>query len=323
MTWIVAIVIVAALLVLAHLAAVLARARLRANPDDYPLDVLVREPPGETVWVERPDGTRIRAVVAGEGPTAVLAHGFCMTLGEWNVVFGRLLDAGFRVIAFDQRGHGQSTIGADGIGSRQMAGDCEAVLAHFGVRDGVLVGHSMGGFLALVFLLASPEAAARHLKGVVLFASTAGDVMRGSMQNRVQLPLLRWGVMQRLARSPTYGPLLAASLFGRRPSPAAVHAFLHLFLAQDHRALLPIVAALADEDNYPRLGEIRMPCVVICGGEDGSTPPWHSRRMAAEIPGARAVWVEGKGHMLSWEAPETLVEAVRSLHAAASMEAGS
>ena len=73
--------------------------------------------------------------------------------------------------------------------------------------------------------------------------------------------------------------------------------------------------SLTEEEARPRLGEIRMPCVVICGSADGATPPWHSRRLAAEIPGARAEWVEGKGHMLNWEAPETLVEAVRSLHA--------
>ena len=58
-----------------------------------------------------------------------------------------------RVVAFDQRGHGGSTIGSDGIGSRQMASDYGAVLEAYDVNNGVLVGHSMGGFLALAFLL--------------------------------------------------------------------------------------------------------------------------------------------------------------------------
>lgn len=47
---------------------------IRRNPDPYPYDVLSREPQGETSFVERPDGTRIRVVSAGSGPTLSLIH---------------------------------------------------------------------------------------------------------------------------------------------------------------------------------------------------------------------------------------------------------
>jgi non-heme chloroperoxidase len=304
---------VLAVLLLGHWWAKRATARLRANPDVYPPEILSREPQGETVFIVRPDGTRLRAVVAGKGPVVVLAHAYSVTLQEWNVVFDHLVQAGFRVITFDQRGHGDSTIGSDGLGSRQMAGDYQAILEHFEVRDAILVGHSMGGFLSLVFMLTSPAIAAERLRGVVLFATTAGNAIKGSLQNRVQIPMIRYGLMQRIARSPTYGSLFARSLFGEKPSPVGIQVFLDMFKRQDYRALMPILNALAYEDYYPRLGEIRIPCVVICGKKDRTTPPWHSQRMAAEIPNARAVWVEGRGHLLNWEAPETLVEAVRSL----------
>lgn len=75
-----------------------------------------------------------------------------------------LVKAGYRVIVFDQRGHGQSTIGSSGVGSRPMAEDYRAIVEHFDVKDAVLVGHSMGGFLAQVFLLTLPEVAKKHLK---------------------------------------------------------------------------------------------------------------------------------------------------------------
>ena len=61
----------------------------------------------------------IRAVVAGEGPTVVLAHGYGVPLAEWNIVWEELLDRGHRVIAFDQRGHGRSTIGSPVSGPRR------------------------------------------------------------------------------------------------------------------------------------------------------------------------------------------------------------
>jgi pimeloyl-ACP methyl ester carboxylesterase len=117
---------------------------IERNPDPFPRDQLAREPEGEQVLILRPDGTVIRAVVAGEGPTVVLANAYGTPLAEWNIVWDKLLDRGHRVISFDQRGHGHSTIGSAGIGSESMAADDAAVLEHFDVHDGVLVGHSTG-----------------------------------------------------------------------------------------------------------------------------------------------------------------------------------
>jgi pimeloyl-ACP methyl ester carboxylesterase len=109
---------------------------------------------GTPLWVERHDGTRLATVslVPAGGATratVVLAHGFALDRHEWNVVAPELVVRGHRVVAFDQRGHGESTCGSDGIGTRQMVGDYLAILAAHDVRDGVIVGHSMGGFLLI------------------------------------------------------------------------------------------------------------------------------------------------------------------------------
>ena len=289
-------------------------ARIRRNPDPIPYDRLVREPEGEEVWVARPDGTRLRAVVAGEGPPVVLAHGYGVSLLEWNIVQPALVEAGHRVIVFDQRGHGRSTLGSDGAGPGPMAADLPAVLEHFDVRDGVLVGHSMGGFLAIRALTGHPELA-RRLRGLVLFATFAGRINDGAPQNRLQIPLLEAGVLQRLARIPAVGVLFGAAQCGRRPSPAMISVFLDAFLAQDHVPLLPVLRAFAHEDHYPELPGITVPTVVMVGDADRTTPWRHSRMLAAGIPGARLVTVPDAGHVLNWEAPEALVDAVRSLSA--------
>lgn len=300
---------------LVHAAARRQAAKLRAMPDRFPLDVLSKEPEGEELTIERPDGTRLRAVHRGEGPAVVLAHGYGASILEWNVIFDMLVAEGMRVVAFDQRGHGKSTIGAGGIGSSQMAGDYRAVLEHLDVRDGVLVGHSMGTFAGVVFLLDHAECAKERLRGTVLVSPTAGGLARGAPQTRIQVPLIRSGLMTRIVKSETYGPFFGASLMGDEKSPAAIEAFNYVFCAQDHLRLVPIMKALMEEDHYPRLGEIRAPVVVVCGEQDRTTPSWHARRLGAEIPGARNVWVPGKGHLLNWEAPEAVVEAVRSLRA--------
>jgi non-heme chloroperoxidase len=285
---------------------------LQAGPNPIAYDLLREEPAGEDRVVTRPDGTRIHVRTAGSGPTVVLAHGYGVTLLEWNLIWTQLLELGCRCVAFDLRGHGRSTIGVDGIGSAQMASDYEAVLTELDIQDAVLVGHSTGGFLAIKAMLEHPEICER-LRGFVAFASTAGDILRGSPQNRLQLPMIQLGVMEWVARSPTYSWMFGASLCGDAPSPALIQAFNEVFGRQHHRALVPLIRALADESYYDRLSEIVVPTVVVCGERDRSTPRWHSEQLGIRIPEARNVWVEGKGHMLNWEAPESLVAAVRSL----------
>ncbi|MBA3470074.1 MAG: alpha/beta hydrolase [Herpetosiphonaceae bacterium] len=297
-----------------HLATKQSVARLRKNADRYPLAQLELEPVGEEVVLTQPDGTRIRTLAApGSGPTVVLAHGFCASLREWNVIWQLLHDEGYNLIAFDQRGHGKSTIGSAGLSAAALADDYKAVLDHFAVEQGILVGHSMGGFLALGFALKYPEVVQQRLRGLVLFASLAGDVMRGAPQNGLQIPLMKLGLIQKIAASETYGWLFARSVCGDDPSPAVMQAFLKVFLAQKHQTLVPLLAMLAQENYYPRLGEIKLPCVVVCGTKDQTTPVWHSQSLGSSIANARTIWVQNKGHLLNWEAPESLIEAVNSL----------
>ena len=70
-----------------HFAARKAR-HLQSLPSPIPYEVLSEEPKGTQLFVDRPDGTRLRVCVEGKGPTVVLAHGYGVTLGEWNVIPG-------------------------------------------------------------------------------------------------------------------------------------------------------------------------------------------------------------------------------------------
>lgn len=285
---------------------------IRRGSDPYPFDVLSAEPRGQTTVVERPDGTRIRVVTAGEGPTVVLAHGIYMSVVEWSIVWDMLLARGYRVVAFDQRGHGESTIGADGISTESMASDYLAVLEAVDARDAVLLAHSMGGFLAIAAVLDVPGVAER-LRGLILMSTFPGDVLRGAPQNKAQIPLIRSGALQRLIDNDTIATIFGAGLCGDDPSPAMVQAFLDAFRAADHRPLLPILEALGAEDRGDRLDEIDIPTIVLCGSKDATTPPWQSERLAAGIPGAQAWWVPRAGHMLNWEAPNAIIEAIGEL----------
>lgn len=275
-------------------------------------------PRGDEHVLERPDGTRLFSISAGDGPTVVLAHGYLLDLSIYKEIFERLVSSGMRVIAFDQRGHGRSTIGAEGLGPVALAGDYRALLEHYAVRGGTLVAHSMAGFLSVVFCLEHPDAVQRHVSRLVLLGGNAGAVARGSLQNKVQTPLLKSGLLPKLWRLPVIGNALVAQLFGARPAPLRVEQTRQILLSQRVEQTWPMLNAMLHDDFYPRLGQINLPAVVLCGTLDRTCPAWHSRELAQRIPGAEATWLEGKGHMLMFEAPEVIIEMIlKSLKTAA------
>jgi len=215
------------------------------------------------------------------------------------------------VIAFDQRGHGASTIGRDGLGSAALASDYAALLDHFGVEGGTLVAHSMGAFLSIVLCLREPALANRRLQKLVLLGPNAGSVARGSLQNRLQIPLLKTGLLRRLWTRPGIGrSTLKSSLFGRDPDPRWVEATRQILLRQREQLSFPMLSAMLNEDYYGRLGEISLPTTVLCGDLDRTCPRWHSERLGSSLPNASYVSVAGAGHMIPYEAPAAILAAL-------------
>lgn len=257
------------------------------------------------------DGAHIHCVHAGSGPAVVLAHGYLLEHGFFDLVFDELVRSGHRAIAFDQRGHGRSRGGSDGYGSAAAAADYGAVLDHFDARDATLVAHSMGGFLALIFCLQQPALAQRRLRRLVLLGANAGEVGRRSMQNRLQIPILKSGLIQALWRFPKTGPAMVSQLFGNAPDPRFVELARVMLLRQDLRLSMPLLKAMTRESYYDRLHEIPIATRVLCGELDRTCPPSHSRRLGSMLPNSTTRFLPGLGHMLAYEAPTAVVDAVR------------
>lgn len=263
---------------------------------------------GNTHIIEREDGTRLKAIVRGRGEQdIVLAHGYGASMLHWNIISRMLDEEKYRLIVFDQRGHGASTIGRDGISSTTMASDYKAILEAFDVQNGVLGGHSMGGFLAQKFLLSWPEVAKARLKGCLLIATFAGDVNRDNFQNRFQVPLVKSGILVTLSQYKPIAHAFSRSLVGDVWYEAMSDAFMDIFRQTNHRALVPILSAFGDENYYAELNNISIPCTIIVGSKDRSTPALHTDEMHSNIPDATVVKVPGVGHIINWEAPEALV----------------
>ncbi len=282
----------------------------------YTIEELHTPVAGESLIITREDGTQISTISKGNGPQdIVLAHGYGASALEWNILSKMLDDDKYRLIVFDQRGHGNSTIGSDGISSNSMASDYKAVLETYDVKNGILGGHSMGGFLAQKFLLNYPEVAAKRLKGCLLIATFAGDVNRDNFQNRLQIPMIKSGILVSLIKYKMIGNAFAKSLMGDKFEESMATAFVEVFREQDHKALVPIISALGDENYYPDIKNISLPCTIIVGTKDHTTPAFHTDDMHANIPNSTVVKVPGCGHMINWEEPEALFVELEKLAA--------
>ena len=249
------------------------------------------------------DGGEIFVVEKGEGPVIVLSHGVILSVRTWAKQLTGLSAAGFRVVAFDHRGHGESTVGDSGHTIENLGADVRTVIEGLDLHDVVLVGHSMGGVAVQSFCLDHAEVARDRVAGIVLLSSLTRSFLAG---------------VPRLAAATTWtadhlpdgaGMLRARDLglavsrlgFGRNPVASQVEATRQMILDTKTGTRRDAVAALAGLDLSDQIGAIDRPTLIICGTADLITPLAESRRMARRIPGARLEVVDGGGHMLMFE----------------------
>ncbi len=269
---------------------------------------------GNVEFVQMPDNTQIHTISSGNGKTTILlAHGYGFNHIEWNVIVEQLNKLNYRTIVFDQRGHGKSTIGQEGISSSAMASDYKNIIKYFKLSDCILVGHSMGGFLSMKFLLDNPQMQHVNIKSCVLMATFAGDINKNNFQNRLQLPLIKSGILLKLIKYKPIANLLGKSLLGDDPDPEIIRVFTEIFPQQDHFKLVPILKAFADENYYDRLKEISIPCAVVIGKKDSTTPSFHTDNIVKGIPNTIRIDIEGKGHCLNAEAPKDIIDAIQKM----------
>ena len=276
------------------------RARSRPDPDRASPFAL---PPGVVRKLPSHDGGTIATLDYGEGPTIVLSHGVTLSNRTWVKQFEALPKEGFRVVAFDHRGHGDSEAGSSGHSIDNLADDVRTVLDALDVRGGVIVGHSMGGIAVQAYVTRHPEHAARHLRGIVLL-STLSRVRISEMPGLQKL----LGLLT--DNSPDIGTLfgrrdlglvLTRFGFGANPQPSHVELTRQMIAACDAATSRLAGQALLSLDLTAALPGITLPTLVVCGTSDLLTPPAEARRIARLIPGARLELIPKAGHMVMLE----------------------
>ncbi|GAB2543020.1 alpha/beta fold hydrolase [Nocardia heshunensis] len=273
--------------------------------------------PAEVIPVTTRDGVRLRVHAYGpaDGDVIVLAHGWSCAIEYWAPQINAFAGE-YRVIAFDQRGHGESETGTRAFSADQLADDFSDLLDAV-LRPGqraVLVGHSMGGMTIQAWADRYPHQV-RHRAAAALLATTAAR----QIPNRATvIPLLNDVIP---------GPdWLALALFGTPvplPGGPAVHLIAKhrlmtrsatrdqiLFGTSIVRSCRPSVRAavargLLELDLHGAAANLTVPTTVIAGSQDRLLPEVHSREIADTLAAAGHLdryAVLPTGHLVNIEA---------------------
>lgn len=280
-----------------------------ANVD--PLDgQAVEFPPGLHRMVKLPDGAELSTVTVGDGPSIVCVHGLTGSRHDWGPMAPGLLDAGYQLIAVEQRGHGSSSPGTAGYGSTQLGEDLGHVLTELDINAVALMGHSMGGMAAMAFAVDQPATLRKRVSSLVLIATAASLVSPGS---KLGFRLSGFPFPSRLTPSERRLRVGAGlTVFGSRPSLHMIDSAIRSARLLPEEVRAAATSALGVHNLLDRIETIAVPTMVIGGSRDRLIWPSRVRALAEAIPGAELHMVDGAGHMIIWERLEKVDELVLS-----------
>lgn len=251
------------------------------------------------------------------GRPFVLVHGFTGSRDDFSDVLGELA-AHRRVVTPDQRGHGGSTNTGDPASYTLacLVADLEGFLDQAEIPRCDLLGHSMGGMVALRLALAKPE----RVASLVLMDTAPGPLgtipapvrEAGARIAREQGMAALFGILRSRTATDASLPLSTRRAMESAGADAWFARIERKLLAMDPEAFAALAAVLSDHESVEsRLGELRMPTTVIVGAEDAPfLAP--SERMARAIPGARHRVIPDAAHSPQIENREAWMEAIRA-----------
>jgi 3-oxoadipate enol-lactonase len=231
----------------------------------------------------------------------VLLHGLGANSACWQLQIPRLTEAGFRVLAPDMRGFGQSNYpGATSV--PLMAADTAGLLASLKVATCLVVGISMGGTVALQLALDHPDLVSR-LVLVSTFARLRPDRLSGWLVFGARLLLVSRGGLPSQARA------VAQRMFPHAGQELLRQSLYDQVMQADPRAYRDALPALGRFSVRHRLAEIRVPTLIVTGDADTTVSPRNQHELLA-IPGSRQVVIPGGGHGLIADHPAEFNEAL-------------
>ena len=247
--------------------------------------------------------TRVRLHVedsGGTGRPVVLIHGWPLSGASWQAQVGPLRDAGYRVIAYDRRGFGNSDKPSDGFDYDTLTADLAGLLEDLDLRDATLVGFSMGGGEVARYIALHGE---NRLRSVV-FASAVPPYLLKTDDNP-DGPLSKEKAEEKeaglKADREAFFDQFTRGFFSAKGELKVTEAqrqeAVALCLQSDQKAALGCMKSFATTDFREDLEQVRVPTLIIHGDSDATVPfEGSGKRTHAAIAGSELVVLPDAPH---------------------------
>ena len=242
------------------------------------------------------DGVRINCEIEGreDGPPLLFSNSLGTNLHMWDRQAEAAAGLGFRVIRYDQRGHGGSDAPAGEYTLERLAEDVIDLLAGLDIGTAAFCGLSMGGMTGLQLAMRHP----RRFSRMALCNTAASMPPRDMWEARVKavadggMKAVSDGIVERWL-TPEFRARETAEV-------ERVRAMIH---ATPPAGYMGCCAAIRDMDLRDRLGVIETPVLVVIGAHDPATTPERGQYIVEHIPGAQKAVLEA-AHLSNVERPE-------------------
>ncbi len=257
-------------------------------------------------FVERGD-LRVHYALTGaaNGPVLILSNSLGTNFSMWDPQL-RALESKLRVLRYDTRGHGQTTVTPGPYSIEQLARDVVRLLDALRVERAHFCGLSMGGMIGMWLGVHAAErlnklvlcSAAARIGTTETWNARIGNVRKAGIKAIAPMVIERWYTPEFRARS-----------------PEAVAPIRRMLENASPEGYIACCAAIRDMDQREAISAIRVPTLVISGGKDPVTPPPEGHFLTDRIPGAQYAELQ-TAHLSNLEAPAQFTsELIRFLRA--------
>ncbi len=279
------------------------RATRRAGPEE--------ELGGRSFSITTSDGAVLAATELARGPLVVLAHCYTGSRLVWAPVATRLVETGHRVVLWDQRGHGESTVGTDGFTIERLGEDLREVLEAVDAKGAVVAGHSMGGMGVMALASLHPEVITQRARSLVLVSTAAGGL--GTVVPAGTVAAVLASPVATMVTASVIGPLVGRVVHGPGMTWSQLVTGTRLYSRTAPATRAGCLRSMAAMDLRTGLEQCHVPAVVVVGEHDRLTPVRMAADIAAHLPDADLIVVPKAGHMLPFEAPDRLAEIISAM----------
>ena len=239
-------------------------------------------------------------------PWLVFSNSLATSLSMWDEQAAALKDR-FRVLRYDQRGHGETEAPAGRYAFDTLLDDALALMDALGIAKATFAGLSMGGATALGLAERRPD----RFEHIIVADSPCQSTPQSSQQWEERIAVAQKQGIEALVE-PTVGRWFPPETVAK--SPAYLDKIRAMIRATPVNGFIGCAAALADHDYASAIATVQRPVLFLCGEKDAPAPAM--RKLHEKLGGSRYVELPGAGHISNMDRPAEFTKAIRDFIAA-------